>query len=148
MDTDDAARRFAALFPDVYRRFHRRVHHAEYRLTSESLALLQHLADSGPLTVTEAARHTDRSQAAMSELIGRLVARGKLARMPDDRDRRRVLVWLTPAGQQALKTARSVLSPDLLARALRQMTAAQRKRLIDAVQGLLDTSATDGDKPR
>ncbi|MHC4512089.1 MAG: MarR family winged helix-turn-helix transcriptional regulator [Planctomycetota bacterium] len=146
MDAEDAADRFAALFPDVYRRFHRRVHHAEYQLTSESLAIVQHLADSGPLTVTEAARHMDRSQAAMSELFARLVSRGLLARMPDERDRRRVLVWLTEAGREALASARSVLSPDLLAPAFERVAPADRASLIENMQALVEGSTRRSDR--
>ena len=146
MDAKVAAERFAAMFPQVYRRFHRRVPHMEYQLTSESLAIVQHLADSGPLTVTEAARHMDRSQAAMGELIARLVDRSLLARMPDERDRRRTLIWLTEAGRQTLETARSVLSAMLLARALKQMSSADRRRLIETVRRLLDTNPTQGDE--
>ncbi len=146
MDAELAAEQFAAMFPRLYRRFHRRLPHTEYQLTSESLAIVQHLADSGPLTVTEAARHMDRSQAAMSELIARLVARGLLARMPDERDRRRTLVWLTEAGRQELESARSVLSPALLARALAQMPSADRQRLIESVRILLETQPMQGDE--
>jgi len=146
MDAKEAAEQFAEMFPQVYRRFHRRVPHTEYRLTSESLAIVQHLADSGPLTVTEAARHMDRSQAAMSELIARLVTRGLLARMPDERDRRRTLIWMTETGRQTLESARSVLSPALVARAIEQMSFADRRRLIEAVQRLLDTNPTQGDE--
>jgi len=146
MDAESAAAQFAALFPRVYRRFHRRVAHTEYQLTSESLAIVQHLADSGPLTVTEAARHMDRSQAAMSELMARLVARGLLARMPDQRDRRRTLVWLTQAGRDALKTATDVLSPKLLSRALEAMSPIERQRLIEAVGNLLETNPTQGEE--
>ena len=139
MNPDVAAKEFAAIFPEMYRRFHRRVRPTEYQLTNESLAIVQHLADSGPLTVTEAARHMDRSQAAMSEQITRLVERGLLARMQDERDRRRTLVWLTEKGRQTLETARSVLSTKLLVRAFDQISSADRRRLIEAARKLLDT---------
>ncbi len=46
---------------------------------------------TAPTMVTEADRHIDRSRAAMSELIVRLVEHGLLAWMPDERDRRRTL---------------------------------------------------------
>jgi DNA-binding MarR family transcriptional regulator len=148
MDADEAARAFAGQFPAVYRRFCRQLAPTQYRPTAESLAILQHLADAGPLTVTEAARHMRRSQAAMSELLQRLVGRGLLARLPDERDRRRTLVWLTPAGQHVLDDAKRVLAEDLLAAALQQMTPRQRGALIRSVQALLDTRARPGDKQR
>jgi len=139
MDVEEATRRFAELFAALYRRFYRRVAVGEYRLTSESLAILQHLADAGPLTVGEAARHMARSQAAMSELIKRLVDRGMLDRMPDERDRRRVLIWLTGAGRETLATAKAVLSHELLAGALAQMPGESRRRMIERLETLLDT---------
>lgn len=116
MDDKDAAKQFAAMFSEIYRRFHRRVPHTEYQLTSESLAVVHHLADSGPLTITEVARHMDRSQAAMSELIAGLVERGLPARMRDERERRPTMVWLTETRRQTLDQARSVFLPTLLAK--------------------------------
>lgn len=139
MKADEAARAFAALFPELYRRFCRQIPPRAYQPTREALAILQHLADAGPLSVTEAARHMQRSQAAMSELLQRLVRRGLLARLPDERDRRRTLVWLTPAGQGVLDDARRVLSEDALVAALRQLQPIQRHALIESVQGLLAT---------
>ena len=137
MDADEAASEFAALFPQVYRRFCRRTKPTAFRPTPESLAVLQHLAETGPLTVTEAARHMGRSQATMSEILGRLVARGLLARVRDQRDRRRTLVWLTPAGERVLDESRQILSPALLKRALRDLTPAQRQRLVGSMAALL-----------
>ncbi len=40
MDTREAAERLAALFPAMYRRFHRRIHHTEYQLTSEYMVTM------------------------------------------------------------------------------------------------------------
>jgi DNA-binding MarR family transcriptional regulator len=145
MKPEAAARAFEELFPAIYRRFCRAVGPHEYQPTRESLAILQHLADAGPLTVTEAARHMRRSQAAMSELLQRLVRRGLLARMDDERDRRRTLVWLTPAGQAVLSEARRILSQSRLVTALRQMPARQRRVLIESVQTLLETKPDRGE---
>jgi|GEM_PF-246028 len=72
MKHDDLATWIAQLHPQVYHRLHYRWRKAEYRPSTESLAMLNHLAISGPLTVTEAAQHFDRAQSAMSELIDRL----------------------------------------------------------------------------
>ena len=146
MKAESASREFAALFPEVYRRYHRRVSPADYRMTAESIAVVQHLADSGPLTVSEAAQHMNRSQAAMSELIARLVRRGLLARVRDERDRRRTLVWLTDEGRAALESARSVLSPDLLEQAFRAMKSIERKQLIAGMRLLIDKATGIGEK--
>ncbi len=101
------------------------------------MGVLLHLADSGPLTVTEAAKHLERSQSAMSEIINRLTARGLLSRVNDERDRRRTLVWLTPAGERVLDEARQVLSPQLLLRAMQRLTPKQRSQLVKLMTDLL-----------
>lgn len=137
MDAQEAADTVAALFPQVYRRFCRRTAPTDYHPTPEAVGVLLHLVKTGPLTVTEAARHMHRSQAATSELLGRLVTRGLLARVRDERDRRRTLVWLTPTGQAVLDEARQVLSPALLARALDNLTPTQRRRLVTSMNLLL-----------
>ncbi|MBN2445214.1 MAG: MarR family transcriptional regulator [Phycisphaerae bacterium] len=137
MDTRQAASEFAALFPQVYRRFCRRTQVTNYRPTPEATAVLLHLAESGPLTVTEAARHMLRSQATMSEILARLIKRGLLSRVRDQRDRRRTLVWLTLAGERVLDESRQILSPQLLARAMRDLTPEQRRRLVRSIEALL-----------
>lgn len=142
MDADGAAAEFAGLFPEIYRRFRGRVHHSEYAPTTESLAVLRHLAESGPLTITECANHMDRSQSAMSEMVDRLVRRRVLSRMPDQRDRRRSLVWLTEYGFDKLDEANRVLSPDLLSKAFTNLTAERRQRLIEDLRKLIEGDQT------
>ena len=144
MSPDQAARRLAALFPEVFRRFHSRISPRAYRPTPESLAALRHLADAGPLTVTEAARHIRRSQAAVSELINRLQRRGLLERLRDDRDRRRTLVWLTPEGRRVLQQAGDPLSKRLLRHALAQLSETERDALAAAIESLLKTQKAIG----
>jgi DNA-binding MarR family transcriptional regulator len=101
------------------------------------LSALGHLSLAGPLTVTEAARHLDRAQSVVSELVDRLVEHGLVARMPDARDRRRVLVWLTPAGEETLRDEREVLSRPLLTRALAHMSRADRAALLAGMRALV-----------
>ncbi|MHC4895499.1 MAG: DUF2284 domain-containing protein, partial [Planctomycetota bacterium] len=66
--------------------------------------------------------------------------------MPDERDRRRVLVWLTEAGREALASARSVLSPDLLAPAFERVAPADRASLIENMQALVEGSTRRSDR--
>ena len=140
MDANHAAERFAELFPAVFHRFHRRTRHENYLPTRESLAVLRHLAGVGPVSVTEAAAHFDRSQSAMSEIVQRLVGHDLLERHADDRDRRRTLVWLTEKGQRVLEDAERVLSDRLVAHAVEQMDASDRTKLLEGMQALLDTA--------
>jgi len=142
MDEIEAAAEYAALFPRLYLRFQRRIHHTEYRPTPESLAVLRHIAAAGPLTVTEAAQHMDRSQAAMSELVGRLVSRDLLARFQDERDRRRNLIWITDMGREMLNEANRVLSPERLRKAFQAMDPGRRDTLINVTRELLEGEDT------
>ena len=131
-----AALEFAALFPAAYLRFHvRRAKRSE--LSLQSRAILTHLALSGPLTVTEAARHMDRAQSVMSEMLLALERNQWLTRFPDARDRRRTLVWLTEAGRARLAKEQRVLDTDRLELALAAMTPGERKQLLCGMRALV-----------
>jgi len=134
-DAADAAT-FAQLYPAVYLRFHRR--DAKGRaLPAASRAVLQHLSVAGPLTVGEMARHLGRAQSVVSEVVDHLARDGLLERMRDQRDRRRVLVWLTEDAVALLDRDRDVLSRELLARAMARMTPAERRALLQGMSALI-----------
>lgn len=78
--------------------FHRR-DEKRSDLSGSARGVMQHLARTGPLTIGEAARHLDRAQSVVSDIVTGLCTRGLLERRADARDRRRTLVWLTPAGR-------------------------------------------------
>src|SRR5215468_6540321 len=130
MDVERAAAAVSELFPLIYLRLHRRWPKGAYRPTPEAMAVLLHLEASGPLTVTEAARHMRRSQSTMSALVDRLERRSLVERMEDERDRRRVLVWLSRLGLDALAEERRALDRTLLARAVSSITVAERDHLV------------------
>ncbi len=137
MDADAATRAVLALYPELYRLLARRLEAGAHRPSPEALAVLGHLAQSGPVTIAEAAGHFDRSQSATSELVDRLEARGLVERMPDERDRRRHLVWLTPAGLEVLKAARQVLDPKRLAEAVHRLSPEARAGLVAGFEALV-----------
>jgi DNA-binding MarR family transcriptional regulator len=130
------AQRYAELFRAVYLTYHRR-DGPRSGLTGASRAVLEHLAISGPLTVGEAARHLARAQSVVSEIVDQLEGKGLLERERDPGDRRRTLVWLTPAGQEALRRDGEVLGVARLADALTRLTAEQRTALITATAALV-----------
>ena len=140
MDTRDTARQVIAAYSRLFNLFYRRRNPRDYRPRPEALAIMEHLMGSGPLTVNEAACHFDLSQSATSEHIQRLVKRGLLARLPDERDRRRHLVWLSPKGRSLLEEERQVLSQDLVERALKTMTREEQKQLTDSLNSLCDAA--------
>jgi DNA-binding MarR family transcriptional regulator len=134
------AKRFAALFPAVYLRFHRR-DGKRRELPSASRAVLQHLTLSGPLTIGEMARHLSRAQSVVSEIVEHLERDGLLERMRDPADRRRSLVWLSEQGLALLEHEREVLSSELLAKAMARMTPAARSALLRSMQALIDADS-------
>jgi len=131
---------FGRLFEQVYLRFHRRDERRS-ALSGTSRAVLLHLARTGPLTVTEAARHLDRAQSVVSDIVTHLEAKGLLERQSDPADRRRTMVWLTPEGFDHLERDREVLATDLLAGAFAAMTPGERAALLDGLSTLLAADA-------
>ena len=130
---------FAELFRAVYLTFHRR-DGPRSQLPNASLAVLEHLAHAGPLTVGEAAAHLNRAQSVVSEIVSHLERQGMLERESDPADRRRTLVWLTGVGQDTLFRQREVLSADLLAGALSRMPPDQVGTLLGALRALISAA--------
>jgi len=96
-----------------------------------------HLAESGPLTIGDCARHLQRSQSAVSEIVDQLEKHGLLARVRDENDRRRPLVWLTDQGRARLVAEQEVLSSEALERALNRMKPQDRVRLLESTKALI-----------
>ena len=141
MDDAAAMREFAELFKATYLRFHRRRKKQDPGLTSQQWAVLQHLTLTGPLTVGECARHLERAQSVVSEIIDGMEKRGVLERMRDARDRRKVLVWLSDAGQLALQKEQQVLDPELLMRAASTLSASEKTALLTGMRALVSSTA-------
>jgi DNA-binding MarR family transcriptional regulator len=136
MSAAAAAAAFSELFPAAYLRFHRR-DEKRSEPTQATRAVLQHLSMTGPLTVGEAARHLQRAQSVVSEIIDGLEDKGLVERVRDPRDRRRTLVWLTDAGVTLLERERDVLSRELLERAMARMGEPEREGLLAGMRALL-----------
>jgi len=134
-----AADDFCEAFPATFLAFHRRDGRRS-ELTNASRAVLQHLAVTGPVSIGEAARHLDRTQSVVSEIVTQLEGHGLLEREPDPANRRRTLVWLTPAGFARLREDADVLDRRLVAEAMEHLDQATRRGLIDGLDALLRAS--------
>jgi DNA-binding MarR family transcriptional regulator len=136
-----AAKRVARLFPEVYRRYHwaNRVQGADLPVTRRALEVLQHLAAGGPMTVGEQAEHLGLRRNSVSELLQRLEAKGLVARIRDERDERRVLVWLTDAGRDVVSRVGQVLAPDLIAQVMAHLSPEERATVVRGVELLATT---------
>jgi DNA-binding MarR family transcriptional regulator len=143
--SDDAAE-FCALFPAVYLRFCRRHERHEKRLTPQMDAVLRHLVMSGPLTIGEMARHFARAQSVVSEVVDGMEKKGLLERMRDERDKRRVLVWLTDDARALLARRSEVLDPDRVALAMRRLTSEDREALVRGMRALVRAADANGER--
>ena len=146
-DPKAAADEIGRLYPAVYQRFHvsrRPVGGSD--LTPRMLGVLHHLSASGPLTLGELATHLNLSKATATELVTRVEERGLVDRMRDERDRRRVYVWLTEHGRQRADSQARVLADDELLAAVGRMTLNDRRSLINGLRALL--AAADVKEPK
>jgi DNA-binding MarR family transcriptional regulator len=150
----DTARLDAEAFCDAFRALYLTFHRRDAKrseLGSAARAVLVHLAHAGPLTVGEAAAHLDRAQSVVSEIFDGLAARSLVERERDPDDRRRTLVWITPAGFEALRRDREVLSVDRVAQAMEELAAEDRAALLAGARALLARApagiGTEHDQP-
>lgn len=120
----------------MYLAFHRRDPKGA-QLSGASRSVLLHLAQTGPLTVTECARHFGRAQSVVSEMVDQLEDHGLLARMRDPEDKRRTLVWLSDQGRARLEEEQQVLSLALLEAAMARLTPAARRQLLAGTRALV-----------
>lgn len=133
-ETQEVAAAVGELFPAIYRGAHGG--RSTTDIPARMLAAMQHLHLSGPLTVGEQADHHGLSRPTMTELVDRLEERGFVSRLTDDRDRRRVFVWLTDVGRQRAEASLQVLDADTLAAAIKHLTITQRRHLVLGMQAL------------
>ena len=80
----------------------------------------------------------------VSEIVSHLTEQGLLERESDPADRRRTLIWLTPAGHDVLRRDREVLGLDLLAAAFARMPPDEADALINGLEALVQM--TEGEK--
>jgi DNA-binding MarR family transcriptional regulator len=138
-DVQTTARAYAELFPEVYLRVHRR-DGKQRELSGASRAVLLHLTLSGPLSVGECAKHLGRSQSVVSEIVDQLEQHRLLARVRDEHDRRRMLIWLTDEGRARLAGEQEVLSLAVLEQAVSGLAPRHRKMLLEATRALIDAA--------
>ncbi|MGH4023668.1 MAG: MarR family winged helix-turn-helix transcriptional regulator [Pseudonocardiaceae bacterium] len=74
---------------------------------------LEHLFHAGRLTPTAIAERLGVTTASVTGLLDRLAASGYLARSPNPRDRRSVLVSLTDNGHRAIQASFDLFAADI-----------------------------------
>ncbi len=104
------------------------------------------VARSGPLTVGEQAAHLRVGRATATELIDRLEAKGLVERMRDERDRRRVFVWLTNEGRRRLAGLPDERRRDPFVEAVAALDVKTRRQIISGLSKLLQAAGSVTDK--
>ncbi len=107
-------------------------HNVDYGLSLTSATVLGRLHEGGPQRVTDLAALELVAQPTMTTIVGRLEARGLVARTRDAADRRVVTVALTPTGREKLAELRSGRT-DFLAGHLAGLSGDDRARLAAAL---------------
>lgn len=85
-------------------------------LTVPQILVLQALAESGGLQVSELARRVSLSQATVTSILDRLTRKQVLRRDQDRPDRRVVTVSLTEAGREQVRHLPGLLQEDFVSR--------------------------------
>ena len=137
MDEQDFAREFGTLYRELYRVAVRRIDDGRDKVSAETTALLLHLAQTGPMTLSEMAQHFGRAMSTLSVKVAALEAQGWLSRQPDPADARRAEIWLSPAGRAVLEEAVDVLDTPRVAAAAEALDAAQRAALLQSLRQLI-----------
>jgi MarR family transcriptional regulator, organic hydroperoxide resistance regulator len=109
-------------------------------VTPRMLGILRHLAEAGPLTVGEQAIQLGMSRANATEVIDRLQAKGLVERMRDERDQRRVFVWLTAEGRRRVASLADSVIDDPLTAAVGAIPPETRAQIIAGLRALLEAA--------
>lgn len=148
MATDEATEALVALRRIVrYLRLADRKAEVACGLSAAQLFVLETLFASPALSQAELAAHTLTDQSSVSTVVAKLIERGLVARAVSQRDRRRVELSLTVAGERTLAKAPKMPQASIIA-AVRAMPAARRAELVRALEGLATAIGADEVAPR
>ena len=143
---DDELLEIQRLYPQIYLACHARHPRSRarngFRVSERDQALLAHLSPREGVRPSALAKHLGVGLPTLSEAVKRLERLGCLERSPSPRDRRAVLLRLTPAGAEALRGT-SVLDDAHLGRALARLTASERRAAVHGL-GLLARACGEG----
>jgi DNA-binding MarR family transcriptional regulator len=140
-DPEAAAREISRLYGQMWHRFSPSKQPIDGSgLTARMLEVLRHLAASGPLTVGEQAVHLGIGRATATELIDRLEAKGLVARMRDERDQRRVFLWLTEEGRHRLAGLPERQGRDPFVAAVAALDIRTRRQIVNGLSKLLEAA--------
>jgi DNA-binding MarR family transcriptional regulator len=139
MDVLDSVRRIVRTL-----RLAARAAEKEVGLSGAQVFVLHALARGPVLSLNELAERTRTHQSSVSVVVQRLVERGLVERTPVPGDARRTALSLTAAARRVVKDAPDAPTEVLIA-ALERMSAAQRTRLADGLNRLVEALGAAGE---
>jgi DNA-binding MarR family transcriptional regulator len=86
----------------------------DFGLTSPQLMLMRTIQSDDNVTIGQLSEKTSMSQATATIILDRLENRGRVVRIRDQQDKRKVHAQLTDSGQKMLAQAPCILQPDFL----------------------------------
>lgn len=124
------ANKFNALYRSIFEKSSRRIRDKREMLSNETIAILNHMANIGPSTLSELCIHLDRAPSTISEIIKHLEQKGFIERQNDETDKRRQFLWLSDYGFEALKQENNVLDENIIANAFDKMKGKDAESLL------------------
>ncbi|MBI3405590.1 MAG: winged helix-turn-helix transcriptional regulator [Acidobacteria bacterium] len=153
---DTATQKLLDCYPRIFFACHtRHVRDPKTRkkLSAHQASILDHLDPVEPIALMDLARHMGVTASTMSLNVERLVRHGYVIRQRDTRDKRRIGLRVSAAGER-IKEAQSVLEPARVAGLLRLLSVQEREQglrglelLADAAQRMM-TARADGKSRR
>jgi DNA-binding MarR family transcriptional regulator len=101
-------------------------------LSARQFRMLDFLVSNGPSSASPAATELRTSKPNITVLVDSLVDRGLVAREPDEGDRRRIRVSITPEGQAVHAAAHDALA-DLLRQAAVRLPVSEQQKAFDGL---------------
>lgn len=115
---------------------------SRYKLTGPQLMCLHELERTDPLRSGELARRVNLSQATVTGILDRLEARELIQRRRDDKDKRRVLVSITPTGSKLVSSAPAPLHKQFADR-LGRLPAEEQARIDSVLAQIVEMMSAD-----
>jgi DNA-binding MarR family transcriptional regulator len=115
-------------------------------ISGAQLFVLRALVERPGLSVRELVASTLTNQSTVSEVVGRLIARGLVVRQAAPDDRRRAILNPTAAGRAAVRRAPPAVQADLIA-GLQRLSAGARSALADTLEQWLRAAGLDDVPP-
>lgn len=110
---------------------------AEFEVTPVQFAILNTLVEAPGEDQVTLARNVAFDAATFGSVIARLESRGWVRRQADPADRRRKLLWVTPAGEQAAQRMQRAVA-KAQRRILGPLESAEREQLLRLLERLVD----------